>query len=90
MAVDAILYIFGTLISWVAAILPDFSIYPDKFLAGIEYCGEKIHTLDFFIFDIPNLMIIFIWFLSFESYYFTAQKIGSLINFFRGSGKLEI
>jgi len=90
MIVDAIIYILGTFISWVAALLPDFSIYPANFIGVIEIVGEKIQTLDFFLIDVPGIMAIFIFLLDFSIYYFIARKIGSLINFFRGSGKLEI
>lgn len=90
MIIDIIIYILATLVSWIAVILPVYSIYPENFLDGIEYVGEKVNTLDFFIFDINGIMVIFTFLLSFEVYYFTAQKIGSLINFFRGSGKLDI
>lgn len=90
MIIDVLIYILGTLISWVGALLPDYSIYPSNFLGGIEVAGEKLQTLDFFILDINGILAAFIFLLTFEIYYFTAQKIVSLINFFRGSGKLDI
>ena len=90
MIVDIILYVFGSLVGWTAALLPDWSLYPTGLIDGIEFFGEKIAGLNFFIFDIPEIMKIGIFILTFEIYYFTANKIASIINFFRGSGKLEL
>lgn len=90
MIVSILIYIFGTLISWVAALLPDYSIYPDNFLWIIEQVGEKFQTLNFFVIDTVVVANCFIFILTFEIYLFTAQKIADLINFFRGSGKIDI
>jgi hypothetical protein len=90
MILDIALYVIGQFISWVALLLPAFSIYPDSLLNGLQFFGEKISSLDFFIFDIPKLFGILIFIIQFEIYYFTALKIVSIINFFRGGGKLEL
>lgn len=90
MILDIGLYLFGTIINWLIILLPDFSIYPDQLLNGISFFGEKMASLDFFIFDVPAFMVIFLFILQFEIYYFLALKIASIANFFRGSGKLEL
>lgn len=90
MIIDVILYIFGSFIGWIGLLLSEYSIYPQNLLNGISFFGQKIATLDFFIFDIPAIMTIFLFVLQFEIYYFFALKIVSVINFFRGGGKLEL
>jgi len=90
MIIDILLYIIGTMITWIAYLLPVISIYPPELLAGVAFFGERIAALNFFIFDIPAIMAIFIAILQFEALYYLALKIASLVNFFRGSGKIEL
>jgi hypothetical protein len=90
MIIDAILYLLGAFIGWVASILPTFSVYPPALLEGINFFGQKLASLDFFIFNIPQIMVVGLAFLTFEINYFLALKIVSVVNFFRGSGKLEL
>lgn len=87
---DLFLFIVGQLISWVAFILPSFSLYSPDILSGISFFGQKIAGLNFFVFDIPKILTIFLALVQFEAVYFMAKKIASVINFFRGSGKLDI
>lgn len=90
MIIDVLFYIIGYLVQILVYILPDWSFYPQTFLDGIAFFGQKIATLNFFIFDIPQIMIILTTVLSFESFYYLVRRLVSVVNFFRGSGKLDI
>jgi len=90
MLVDIIIYVFATLISWTASILPTWTLWPPIVLESVAFFGQQMQKLNFFIFDVPAIMVIVVFLLYFEIYYFTTRKIVSLINFFRGSGKLEL
>jgi hypothetical protein len=78
------------MITWLSFLLPNFSVYPQAMLDGLSFFGQKISSLDFFVFDISAIFTIFIFLLQFELFYFVAKKTVSIINFFRGSGKIEI
>jgi hypothetical protein len=78
------------MITWLCVLLPTFSVYPQNLLDGIAFFGQKISGLDFFVFDIQAIFTIFLFVLQFEFFYFLTKKIVSIINFFRGAGKIEM
>lgn len=77
-----ILYYFVVII---CIILPTFQIWPNELLQGLSYFFSSLAQFNF-IFPIDSFFEILIFFISFETLYFTANLIMKLFNYFRGTG----
>jgi hypothetical protein len=82
-------YILGTLLYAMAIFLPEWSIYPPAILEGLTYIGSAAAKLNF-IFDMFSLFAAFVFIFQFLAYYYLAVVVISIINFFRGSGAVEM
>lgn len=86
---DIFIYIFGFFLTIIAKILPEWVIWPDIVLDGIDYVVR--HLADFnIIFPIDQLFIAISLLLNFFMYYGLAKVIMMGVNYFRGSGKIDV
>lgn len=91
MIFSVLYYLAGGLITTMASLLNliPFGSWPDEFLQGIEYFGEKILVFNFIFPAYEFLMLTGVIVFFFSSYYFTVLLMG-VFNFFRGSGEIKI
>jgi hypothetical protein len=89
MILDIFIYLFGFFLLLITKILPEWVIWPDMVINGINYFASYCADLNF-ILPIDTLFKAGIFYLNFVLYYITAKLILMGINWFRGSGKIDI
>lgn len=89
MIISLILYVVGGLIGFIAEILPTKQVYPTGLTYGITYFGQQAGRLNFIV-PVYELSGVLLFLLNFLSAYFTAVLFLMVVNWFRGSGKIEI
>jgi len=89
MIITLLLYIAGGLVGFIAELLPTKQIYPIQLTEGITYFGQQIGRLNFII-PVYELSGIVLFLLNFLSAYYLAILFLMVVNWFRGSGKIEI
>jgi sterol desaturase/sphingolipid hydroxylase (fatty acid hydroxylase superfamily) len=77
MITSALLYLFGIIISALAAILPEWT-YPTTFIDGIKFFMVGADSLNF-IFPIYTFIQVALFSIAFEVSYYSARIVGKLI-----------
>lgn len=85
MITDIFLNVLTYFIDLLCSILPAWQVWPDTLLTGLQYLFSKFIIFNF-IFPIDTLLIALIFFVEFESLYFTVKIIMKIFNYFRGTG----
>lgn len=86
---SVLFYVFGTLIYVLALFLPRIEVYPTAITAGLAYVGAAAAKLNFII-AMTDLFNAFVFIFQFLALYYTAIMVISIVNFFRGSGGVEM
>lgn len=89
MILTILFYVLGSIVGFLAEFLPVFSVWPASLTDGIYYFGQQLKLLNF-ILPIYELSLLAMFVLSFLSYWFTAKIIVMIVNFFRGTGKIDV
>ena len=89
MIISLLLYVAGGILGLVADLLPEKQIYPPALTDGIEYFGEQLGRLNF-ILPIYELSGVALFFLNFLLAYGIAKLLLMVVNWFRGSGQIEV
>jgi hypothetical protein len=85
MITDILLNVLTYFIDLICSILPGWQIWPESLLTGLQYFFSKLLIFNF-IFPIDTLLLAIIFFVGFESLYFSVKIIMKVFNFFRGTG----
>lgn len=86
MITDLLIYAAALVLKVFATILPNFQLWPDTLITGLNYLSDKVMNLNF-IFPIDTLYTAIRFYVAYEVAYYTAQGLASVFNFFRGTGK---
>ena len=89
MITDLFLLIIAWLISAISFLLPNIHILPDEFTTAVTYLINVFTSFDF-LFPVAGILKLITFFIYFEGLYFTGRLVVSIINFFRGAGRIEI
>lgn len=69
----------------ICLILPTFQIWPKELLTGLSYFFSKLAELNY-IFPIETFFQVLLFFITFETLFFTAKLIMKIFNYLRGTG----
>jgi len=89
MIIQLFIYALGFIVGAISRILPTISIWPAEFLEGVAYFGEKIMLFNF-IFPIYEATFVIAFIFDFLILFYSAYGLLMVLNFIRGSGKLEV
>ncbi len=86
MIFDIIFFVIDLVLSVFTKILPSFSVWPDSVLNSIEFMVNSLSIVNF-ILPIDVLFSAIVFFVYFETIYYSARIATSIINYVRGTGK---
>jgi hypothetical protein len=89
MIADILFTIIGWILGTLAFLLPTWTLWPTVVLDSLTYMAQSMAKLNF-IFPIDTLFTILSFLINYFVLYAIAKIIVMGINFFRGSGGIEI
>lgn len=82
-------YILKIVITITDSLADGWSIWPDTLLNGLTYFFTSLMTFDFLL-NIVALLTVLKWLFGFLAVYVSIKLLLKIINWFRGSGELDI
>ncbi len=89
MILDIFIYIIAVVLLLLGKILPEWQPWPTQLLEAVQWFGSSLNIFNVFV-PVGEWVLAAIWFLTALSAYFFARLVIMVINFFRGSGAIEV
>ena len=91
MIFDLIFYIIGSVLFIFSHLLPTWTIYPPEVTSAFVFFGKCFYQADFILPGVLTTLILVVLIATkFEAALYTVKLVELVINFFRGSGKVEL
>lgn len=89
MITNAFLVLIGWFFSLITLLAPEWTVWPDGIIDGIEYFFTQIGLFNFIV-PIDTFFLAVDFLCTFAVLYFSAKILIMAVNYFRGAGEIKI